>query len=91
MEKFRENELTEKLKEFQEKTTIELEFEESIEGKIELEDTTVKYDAKRGYINIENKESNIRINTALVCEYQKTENEICIDLESTLLKIRKLN
>lgn len=89
MAKFKESELTENLKEFQNASTIELEFEKSVEGKIKLEDTTIKYDEKKGFVNIESKDSIFRINTALVYGYEKTKGVIYIDLESILLKIKK--
>lgn len=91
MAKFKESELTENLKEFENKSTIELEFEKSVEGKIKLEEATVKFDDKKGYIHIDSKDSNFKINTTLVFGYEKIENEIDIDLESLLLKIRKVN
>lgn len=90
MAKFKESELTENLKEFQNKTTIELEFEKSIEGKLKLEETTVKYDEKRGFINIKSKDSNFKVNTTLVYGYEKVKGEISIDLESILLRIKKV-
>ena len=84
MAKFKESDLSENLKEFENKTTIEIEFEKSIDGK-----ATIKYDEKRGFINIENKDSNFKINTTLVYGYLKTEEEIQIDLETILLKIKR--
>lgn len=90
MAKFKESELTENLKEFQNKTTIELEFEKSIEGKLKLEETTVKYDEKRGFINIKSKDSSFKVNTTLVYGYEKIKGEISIDLESILLRIKKV-
>lgn len=91
MAKFKESELTENLKGFQNNTTIELEFEKSIDGKIKLQEANIKYDHKRGYINIESRESNFKINTTLVYGYEKIEDEIHIDLESILLRIKKVN
>ena len=90
MAKFKESELTENLKEFQNKSTIELEFEKSIEGKLKLEETTVKYDEKRGFINIKSKDSSFKVNTTLVYGYEKIKGEISIDLESILLRIKKV-
>ena len=89
MAKFKESDLSENLKEFENKTTIEIEFEKSIDGKVKLEEATIKYDEKRGFINIENKDSNFKINTTLVYGYLKTEEEIQIDLETILLKIKR--
>ena len=63
--------------------------EKSIDGKVKLEEATIKYDEKRGFINIENKDSNFKINTTLVYGYLKTEEEIQIDLETILLKIKR--
>ena len=50
MAKFNENELTEKLKEYENKGNITLELERGLDGKIELEDATVIYDEKAGFI-----------------------------------------
>ena len=46
MAKFNENELTEKLKEYENKGNITLELERGLDVKIELEDATVIYDEK---------------------------------------------
>lgn len=89
MAKFNENELTEKLKDFESQKQIELEFEGGIDGKIELEDVKVKYNSKTGFIGILGKNCELKINTTMVCGYEKIENEIKIDLETMLLKIRK--
>ena len=43
MSKFKESELSENLKEYQDKCNIEIEFEKSLNGKINLEDATVEY------------------------------------------------
>ena len=85
MEKFKESELTKNLQPFQEKTTIELEFEKSINGKLILEDTTVNYDSQNGFINIESKNGKFKINTTLVYGYRKENKTIYIDLDSLLL------
>ena len=66
--------LSENLKEFENKTTIEIEFEKSIDGKVKLEEATIKYDEKRGFINIENKDSNFKINTTFRIIRQKMKN-----------------
>ena len=50
MAKFNENELTEKLKEYENKGNIRLKLERGLDGKIELEDATVIYDEKTGFI-----------------------------------------
>ena len=52
MAKFNENELTEKLKEYENKGNIRLKLERGLDGKIELEDATVIYDEKTGFIKI---------------------------------------
>ena len=90
MKKFKEFDLTENLQEFQEKTSIEIEFEKGINGKIKLENATVKYDEKNGYINIDGKNVSFKINTTLVYRYENDEGVINISLESFLLKIRKI-
>ena len=46
MKKFREFDLNENLQEFQEKSTIEVEFDRNIIGTIKLQDATVEYDEK---------------------------------------------
>ncbi len=91
MAKFKESELTENLKEFENKATLELEFEKSIEGKLKLEEARVRFDDKKGYIYIESKNSKFKINTTLVFGYEKIKEEIDIDLDTVLLKIRKVN
>ena len=53
MAKFNENELTEKLKEYESKGNIRLKLERGLDGKIELEDATVIYDEKTGFIKTE--------------------------------------
>ncbi len=89
MKKFKEFELTENLKDFQEKTKIEIEFDISIDANLILEDATVKYDSKNGFIDIEGKNAKFTINTTLVCGYGIENNEIYIDLETLLIKIKK--
>ena len=89
MKKFKEFELTENLKDFQEKTKIEIEFDISINAKLVLEGATVKYDSKNGFIDIESENAKFKINTTLVYGYGKENDEIHIDLESLLIKIKK--
>lgn len=72
MAKFRENELTEILKEFKENSKVELEFERSVDGTITLEDANITYDSKYGFININSKNGQFKINTTLVYNYEKT-------------------
>ena len=71
MAKFNENELTEKLKEYENKGNITLELERGLDGKIELEDATVIYDEKAGFIKISGKNCEIEINTTMVCKYEE--------------------
>lgn len=90
MAKFKESELTENLKEFQNKGNIELEFEKSINGKIKIEDATVIYNNKTGFINIESEKAKFKVNTTLVYKYEKIRETIYIDLEMLLIKLRKI-
>lgn len=88
MSKFRENDLNEILKDFKEKRTIEIEFERSLDGTITLEDADISYDSKYGFININSKSGSFKINTTLVYAYEKELNEIVIDLETLIIKIK---
>ena len=90
MAKFKESELSEKLKEFQEKCDIEIEFEKSISGKLKLEDAIIVYNNKNGFINIESEKTKFKINTTLVYRYEKVKEIIYIDLDYITLKIRKI-
>ena len=89
MAKFNENELTEKLKEYENQPKINLEFERGIDGKIEIEDAQINYKEQAGFIEIVGKKCDLQINTTMVCRYEKTENEVKIDLEEIMLKISK--
>ena len=89
MTKFGEKELIKNLKDFEENSKMELEFEKSINGKIILEQAKIEYDEKYGFINIVNNNSSFKINTTLVFGYERVEDEIFIDLDSLLLKLRK--
>ncbi len=89
MAKFNENELTEKLKEYENQPKINLEFERGIDGKIEIEDAQINYKEQAGFIEIVGKKCDLQINTTMVCGYEKTENEVKIDLEEIMLKISK--
>ena len=91
MAKFRESELTNYLKDFENKTKIELKFERGLEGKMILEEGTVKYDRDFGFINIKGKQAEFRINTTLVDVYEKNDDEISIYIESIVLKIKNLD
>lgn len=88
MAKFRESELTEILKGFKENSQVELEFERSIDGTINLEDANIKYDSKYGFININSKNGNFKINTTLVYNYEKTQEGIEIDLETLIVRVK---
>ena len=90
MAKFGEKELTENLKDFESNTQIELEFEKNIDGKIVLENATIKYDEKYGFINIISNSGSFKINTTLVFGYERIEDEIIINLDTLILKIRKV-
>ena len=89
MKKFREFDLNENLQEFQEKGTIEIEFDRNIVGKIKLKEAVVKYDEKKGYINIDSKNGNFKINTTLVYGYGKEDDAIYINLDTISLTIKK--
>ena len=86
MVNFNENELTRILKDFDDKSKIELGFEKGIEGKFEVEDASIGYDYKNGFIFIKGANCDLKINTAMVCGYEKNENEIRVDLEDVMVK-----
>ena len=65
---------------------IELGFEKGIEGKFEVEDASIGYDYKNGFIFIKGANCDLKINTAMVCGYEKNENEIRVDLEDVMVK-----
>jgi len=90
MSKFREKDLPEILEEFQNKSTVKIEFENNLFGNIILENVTIKYDEKLGFINIEGINTNLKINTTLVYMYEKDDNNIKIELESLIITIKKL-
>ena len=89
LKKIRECELVNNLKEFQTKSTIEINFTDSLNGKIILEDATITYDEKKGYIHIVSKNGDFKINTTLVYDYEKANNKINIELDRLYLKIKK--
>ena len=89
MAKFSEKELTEILKDFENKTDLELEFENALDGKVLLSNAKVEYDEKYGYIYITSDRGTFKINTTLVFEYEKLDDEIDINLDTLILKIRK--
>ena len=90
MSKFREKDLPEILEEFQNKSTVKIEFENNLSGNFILENVTIKYDKKIGFINIEGINTNLKINTTLVYMYEKDDNNIKIELESLMIIIKKL-
>ena len=75
MVKFNENELTKILKDFEDKSKIKLGFEKGIEGKIEVEDASIGYDYKNGHIFIKGTNCDLKINTSMVCGYEKGEKK----------------
>lgn len=90
MSKFREIDLAKNLKKFENNTNIELLFEKGLNGKIILEKATIKYDEQYGFINIEGKNAEFKINTTLVEKYENNNDQIEINMESILLKIKKV-
>ena len=88
MEKFTERELNNILQQFNGKNVIEIEFEKAFDGKIELKDAKIEFDQKKGFINIDSKEGKFTINVTLIYNYYKKENEILIDLDTLLIKIK---
>ena len=90
MSKFREIDLAKNLKKFENNTNIELLFEKGLNGKIILEKATVKYDNQYGFINIEGKNVEFKVNTTLVEKYENNNDQIEINMESILLKIRRI-
>ncbi len=90
MSKFKETELSDNLKEFENKCNIEIEFEKSLSGKLKLEDATIIYNNKDGFINIENEKTKLKVNTTLVYRYEKEKDIIYIDLDCVMLKVRKI-
>ena len=91
MTKFRESDLTENLKNFETETKTEIKFERGLDGRMILEDATIKYDADVGFINIQSKNAELKINTTLVDEYKKNNDEIIINLENIMVKMRKID
>lgn len=87
MKKFNENELTKILEEYENNAKIKLEFERAIEGKIELDNAKVKYIPDIGFIEIVGKDCKLRINTTMVCGYEKEGDEVLINFENILLKL----
>lgn len=88
MEKFRECELNEILRDFKNKEKLELELQKGLTGKLVLKNVNINYNRENGYINIESEEGKLQINTTLVCSYEKNKNEIYIDLDTIAIKIK---
>ena len=60
MSKIKESELKNFVKQFESKNVIEIEFNENLEGKIKVEEATIKFDYKNGFLIIEGKMLNRR-------------------------------
>ncbi len=91
MSRIREKDLTETLKEFDNKSNFEIEFENDLTGYIILKNVTIKYDGQTGFINIVGNDINLKINTTLVYMYEKNKNGIKIELESLIINIKKIS
>ena len=89
MAKFRESDLNDVLKNFT-NCTLELEFDKIINGKIVLKDAKIEFNDKTGFIHITSNNNSFKINTTLVYLYEKENDEIYIDLDTLLLKIKKI-
>ena len=89
MLRFREKCLNEILKEFDNRSMIEIEFENNLSGSILLKDANIKYDEKLGFINIKGRNIKLKINTTLIYRYEKDKNSIKIELESLVIYIKK--
>lgn len=89
MTKFKESELSENLKFLKNKGKLKLEFEDGIDGKMELDNVTVEYDYKRGFIKIKGEACDLDINTTLICGYEKDEDGVVIRLEAIGLKMKR--
>ena len=90
MSRFKEKDLNEMLKEFDNKSMIEIKLENSLSGSILLKDATIKYDEKLGFINIEGKNTKLKINTTLVYSYEIKNSIIKIELDYLMVYIKKI-
>lgn len=90
MSRFKEKDLNEMLKEFDNKSMIEIKLENSLSGSILLKDATIKYDEKLGFINIEGKNTELKINTTLVYSYEIKNSIIKIELDYLMVYIKKI-
>ena len=88
MEKFREQELDERLKFFENKADFEIELERSITAKMKLKNASICYDHETGFINIVSEDGIFKVNTTLVYKYETLEDGIKIDLETVVMKIK---
>ena len=91
MPKIKEKELADVLKEYNNKSNFEIEFENDLTGYIILKNVTIKYDGQTGFINIVGNDINLKINTTLVYTYEKNKNGIKIELESLIINIKKIS
>ena len=91
MTKFKEKDLNEILKEFQDNNIIDIEFENNLSGKITIKDSTIKYDKKTGFININGINTSLKINTTLVYMYEKDKSSIKIELDTIIINIKKIS
>ena len=88
MSKIKESELEFFFKRYENKKVIEIEFDENLEGKISLEEATIKFDDKTGFLIIKGKRIFLKINGTLVYRYEELNNELEIELEGLKLKIK---
>ena len=91
MSKFKEKDLNDILKEFENKSNVEIEFENDLIGCLVLNNITIKYDEKLGFINIEGINTKLKINTTLVNRYEKNDDKIIIILDTLTLSLKKCN
>ena len=88
MSKIKESELKNFVKQFESKNVIEIEFNENLEGKIKVEEATIKFDYKNGFLIIEGKMFFLKINSALVNRYEENNDELKIELDGLNINIR---
>ena len=91
MSKFNEKDLNEILKEFQDNSIIEIEFENNLSGKIIIKDATINYNKKIGFININGINTSLKINTTLVYTYEKDKNSVKIAVSICKIKCKIKN
>ena len=88
MPKIKESELENFLKKFENKNVIEVELDENIEGKIKVEEATIQFDNKNGFLIINGNMINLKINSAFVYRYEENNNEFKIELEGLKITIK---